>query len=140
MVIQEAENHCRFDCTTEYMATSDAGRELVWVRTLLHILRFSLANTTPLLCDNTDAMLLCGDQAFHNCVKHLDVKYHWICKRIESGELLVGQIPTSGNVADAMMKALSGLHFTVLCNCLGVCQCETGIGTEGECKDKGENV
>ena len=53
-------------------------------------------------------MLLCGDQAFHNQVKHLDVKYHWICERIEKEEMVVSCIPTSGNVADILTKALPG--------------------------------
>jgi hypothetical protein len=127
-------------CAAEYMAASDAGQELMWMRTLLRELRFGSAKATPLLCDNTAAVLLCGDQAFHNRVKHLDVKYHWIRERVENGELLVGQIPTSGNVADAMTKALPGPRFSTLRNCLGVRQCETDVGTEGECKDEGERM
>jgi hypothetical protein len=124
-------------CAAKYTAMSDASQELVWMRTLLCELRFNPLTATALLCDNTAAVLLCGDQAFHNRVKHLNIKYHWICERIENRELLVGQIPTSGNVANAMTKALPGPHFTTLCKCLGVCQCETDIGTEGECKGKG---
>jgi hypothetical protein len=127
-------------CAAKYMAASDAGQELVWMRTLLCELGFGSARATPLLCDNTAVVLLCGDQTFHNRIKHLDVKYHWICEHIENGELLVGQIPTSGNVVDAMTKALPGLRFSTLRNCLGVHQCETDDGTEGECKDEGEHV
>ena len=123
-------------CATEYMATSEAGRELVWLRTLLHELGFDLTSPTPLLCDNSAAILLCGDQAFHNRVKHLDVKYHWIRERVENGKLLVGQIPTSGNVADALTKALPSPHFTSLRTCLGVHQCKTEVRAEGECKDE----
>jgi transposase InsO family protein len=89
-------------CAAEYMAALEAGRELVWLRTLLRELGFGSTSPTPLLCDNTAAVLLCGDQAFHNRVKHIDVKYHWIRERVENGEVLVGQIPTSGNVADAL--------------------------------------
>ena len=106
------------------MAVSEAGRELVWLRTLLGELRFGPTSPTPLLCDNSAAVLLCGDQAFHNRVKHLDVKYHWIRERVESGKLLVGQIPTSGNVADVLTKALPGPQFTSLRTCLGVRQRE----------------
>ena len=127
-------------CTTEYMAASDASQELMWLRTLLCELGFGLTAATPLLCNNTAAVLLCGDQAFHNQVKHLDVKYHWIHEHVENRELLLSQIPTSGNVADAMTKALPSPHFSSLRNCLGVHQCETGVSTEGECKDKGEQA
>ena len=102
------------NCAAEYMAASEAGHELVWLRMLLCELGFNLTSPTPLLCDNSAAVLLCGDQAFHNHVKHLDVKYHWIREHVENGELLVRQIPTSGNVVDTLMKALPGPHFTSL--------------------------
>ena len=53
-------------CAAEYMAASEAGRELVWMRTLLCELSFGSPLATPLLCDNSAAVLLCADQAFHN--------------------------------------------------------------------------
>ena len=96
-------------CAAEYMAASEASRELVWLRTLLRELNFKQSHATPLLCDNSAAVLLCGDQAFHNQVKHLDVKYHWIRERVEKEEMIIGRIPTSGNVADILTKALPGL-------------------------------
>jgi hypothetical protein len=43
-----------------------SGRELVWLRTLLQELSFGPTDATQLLCDNSAAVLLCGDQAFHN--------------------------------------------------------------------------
>jgi transposase InsO family protein len=122
-------------CAAEYMAASEAGRELVWLRTLLHELGFGSSLPTPLLCDNSAAVVLCGDQAFHNRVKHLDVKYHWIRERVENKELIVGRIPSSGNVADILTKALPIPQFTSLRGCLGVHQRRTGIRAEGECED-----
>ena len=86
-------------------------------------------------CDNTAAVLLCGDQAFHNRVKHLDVRYHWIRERVENGELVVGRIPSSGNIADVLTKALPGPRFVTLRGCLGVHQRGTAVRAEGECKD-----
>lgn len=63
-------------CTAEYIAASEAGHELVWLRKLLISLGFPSPHTTPLLCDNTAAVLLCEDQAYHSRVKHIDVRYH----------------------------------------------------------------
>jgi hypothetical protein len=122
-------------CTAEYMAASEARQELVWLRTLLCKIGFGPTSATPLLCNNSAAVLLCGDQAFHNRVKHLDVKYHWIREHVENKELLVRQIPSSGNAADILTKALPGPCFVSLQNCLGVCQHRTGVCAEGECKD-----
>ena len=122
-------------CAAEYMSASEAGRELIWLRTLLHELGLGSSLPTPLLCDNSAAVVLCGDQAFHNRVKHIDVKYHWIRERVENGELIVGRIPSSSNFADALTKALPGPLFASLRGCLGIHQRRTGIHAEGECKD-----
>ena len=122
-------------CAAEYMAASEAGRELVWMRTLLRELGFGPTHATPLLCDNLAAVLLCGDQAFHNRVKHIDVRYHWIRERVESEELVVGHIPSSGNLADVLTKALPGPHFVCMRGYLGIHQRDTGVPAEGEYKD-----
>lgn len=118
-------------CAAEYMAASEACCKLIWLCTLLRELGFGSTLTTPLLCDNSATIMLCGDQAFHNQVKHLDVKYHWIWERVENGDLIVGQIPSSGNIADILTKALPGPQFASLHGCLGVLQHQTGIHTEG---------
>ena len=117
------------------MAASEVGRELVWMCTLLRELGFGSSLATPLLCNNSAIVLLCGNQAFHNRVKHLDVQYHWIRERVEAEELIVGQIASSGNVADILTKVLPAPCFMSLRGCLGVHQRETDIHTEGECKD-----
>lgn len=67
-------------------------------------------------------------------MKHLNVKYHWICECIENEEMVVGCIPTSGNMVDVLTKALPGPQFVTLQGCLGVFQQDTGVHAEGECK------
>ena len=96
------------------MDDSEAGQELVWLWTLLCELGFGLNLTTPFLCDNSAAVLLCGNQAFHNCIKHLEVRYHWIKEQVENEELIVEQISLLSNIADVLTKALSSPHFISL--------------------------
>ena len=74
--------------------------------TLLHELGFGPSCATPLLCHNSAAVLLCSDQVIHKRVKHLNVRYHWIQEQVESEELVIGWIVSSGNVADILTKAL----------------------------------
>ena len=107
-------------CAAEYMAVSEAGWELVWLRTLLRELGYESIKATPLLCDNSAAVLLSADQSFHNRTKHLDVRYHWIRERVDRGELIVGQIATADNIADVFTKALPGPQFLNLRKCLGI--------------------
>jgi hypothetical protein len=109
-------------CTAEYMAVSEADLELVWLSTLLHELGFSSPHATPLLCDNSATMSLCGDQAFHSQVKHLDIKYCWICEHIEKENLIVGQIPSSGKLVNILTKALPSPQLVSLQGCLGIHQ------------------
>lgn len=109
-------------CAAKYMSASEAGRELVWLHTLLGELGFGSTLPPPLLCDNSAAVVLCGDQVFHNWVKHIDVKYHWIRECVDNGELIVGRIPSSGNIADILTKALPGPAFASLRGCLGLHQ------------------
>ena len=107
-------------CAAEYMAVSEAGRELVWLRTLLWELGYEPTKATPLLCNNSAAILLSADQSFHNCAKHLDVCYHWIRECVDRGELIVGQIATIDNIVDIFTKALPGPQFLNLWKCLGI--------------------
>ncbi len=107
-------------CAAEYVAVSEAGKELIWLRTLLTELGYKPEEASKLLCDNSAAVLLSADQAFHDRTKHLDVRYHWIRGRVEDGEVVVTRIATSDNVADGLTKALPAPAFANFRNFLGI--------------------
>jgi len=60
-------------CAAEYIAVSEARKELIWLQALLTELGYRLKGPSKLLCDNSTAVLLCADQAFHDRTKHLNV-------------------------------------------------------------------
>ena len=107
-------------CAAEYMAVSEAGQELIWLRTLLQELGYETTKATPLLWYISTAILLSANQSFHHCTKHLNVHYHWICEHIDQGELIVGQIATIDNIADIFTKVIPGPQFLNLQKCLGI--------------------
>jgi hypothetical protein len=107
-------------CAAEYIAVSEAGKELVWIRQLLTELGYKPKDASRLLCDNTAAVLLSADQAFHNRTKHLDVRYHWIRERVENGEIVVTRVASSDNIADGFTKALPMPAFVDFRNFLGL--------------------
>jgi hypothetical protein len=107
-------------CAAEYIAVSEAGKELAWIRNLLMELGFDPKGPTKLLCDNSAAVILSSDQLFHKCVKHLDVWYHWIRERVENGDITVNQITSSSNITDILTKALPEPVFVNLRKFLGV--------------------
>jgi hypothetical protein len=115
-------------CAAEYIAVSEASRELVWMRNLLAELDCTQREPSKLLCDNTAAVILSGDQAFHDRVKHLDVRYHWIRECVENGDITVTQIASSDNVADVLTKALPEPAFASLRGFLGVVKTDHILG------------
>jgi hypothetical protein len=69
-------------CKAEYVAASDASKELTWLHTLLLELNFTQPSATPLLCDNTSSITLSEDALYHSKVKHIDIVVHSIRERI----------------------------------------------------------
>ena len=56
-------------CESEYVATCEATKEAVWLRTLLLALDHAQIQATLLCCDNNGALILSRDPSFHACVK-----------------------------------------------------------------------
>lgn len=107
-------------CAAEYIALSEASRELIWVCSLLDELGYKPKEAPRLLCDNSAAVILSGDQVFHDRVKHLDIHYHWIREHVENGEIVVSQIATINNITNILTKALLEPAFMNLRKFLGM--------------------
>jgi hypothetical protein len=91
----------------EYIAVSEASREAVWLRSLLRKLELLPDGPTTLFCDNNGAIALSFDQAFHARVKHVDVRYHFICEQVEAKQITVRCVPSAENVSDIFTKPLA---------------------------------
>jgi hypothetical protein len=50
----------------EYIAISEASREICWLQQLLGEINFSQNSPMPLLCNNNGAIALSGDPSFHS--------------------------------------------------------------------------
>eukprot|EP00253_Pinus_taeda_P006689 PITA_06689 len=68
------------DSTTEaeYVATTEATKEIVWLRKILEDLQVKQVQSTPLMIDNTSAIKLAKNPKFHDQTKHINTKYHLI--------------------------------------------------------------
>lgn len=93
-------------CVSEYIAAHDAAKELVWLRTLLSELQLTPVGPTPLYCDNSAAVTLAGDQAFHKKVKHVAVRYHYLRELVQRQQIVVQHVAGKSNVADIFTKPL----------------------------------
>jgi hypothetical protein len=52
-------------------------------------------------------------------VKHVELKYYFTQHRIQSGQAKVRYVPSEGNAADGLTKALAGAQFKKMCQ--GLC-------------------
>src|SRR6266850_1307470 len=83
----------------EYVATTHAAKEALWLRKLIHKLFPSLIAMTPLYCDNQAAIKLIKDDNYHARTKHIDVRYHFIRYTVQSSALNMIYCPTEDTSA-----------------------------------------
>jgi hypothetical protein len=98
------------DSTTEaeYIATSEAAKEAVWIRNFVSELGVvpSASNPMNLYCDNSGATAQAKEPRAHKRAKHVLQCYHLIREIIGQGVVKVCKVHTDHNVADPLMKPL----------------------------------
>eukprot|EP00253_Pinus_taeda_P025975 PITA_25975 len=62
----------------EYMATSTASCEAIWLRKLLVNLFRRSMEATIILCDNQSCIKLSENLVFHDQSKHIDIRCHFV--------------------------------------------------------------
>ena len=87
---------------------------------LLSGIGFAPPGPTSILCDNNTAINLSKDPSLHQHVKHIDIKYHFLCEHVHSGELKLSYINTHHNLTDIFTKALNTTKFEKLWGFLGL--------------------
>ena len=100
---------------SEYIASNHAGKEGVWLRSLLQSLQPFTSPSNPhrtlqattLLADNQSAINITENPENHQRTKHFDVKWHWIREQVERQVFAIKYIPTDEMTADIMTKALA---------------------------------
>ena len=107
-------------CEAEYVAASEAGKEIAWLRMLLHEIEFPQLSSSPLMCDNNGAIVLTEDSSFHARVKHIDIAHHSIRERVSRRQLKLHYVRSKDNIADIFTKALPRKDYDRLRTCLGL--------------------
>ena len=96
----------------EYMATTEAGKEALWVARFLASLGYRLpSQPVSLRADNKGAILLTANPEFHRRTKHIEIRHHWIREKVDSKEIVITYISTKDMVADGLTKALDPKPF-----------------------------
>ena len=48
---------------------------------------------------------------FHDKLKHIEIKYHFIWDMVQKGDVKIKYVPTAEQVADVLTKPLSRVNF-----------------------------
>lgn len=100
----------------EYIASSDASKEAIWLQRLLSEIDSLPVGHVRLLCDNQSAIRLIHNPANHQRTKHIDVRYHFIQEKHVNGDIVIDYVPTIHQLADIFTKSLPTPQFTFLCS------------------------
>ncbi len=90
----------------EYIATTHAAKEAIWLRKLIFELFPDLNMPTTLYCDNQATLRLATDDNYHARTKHIDIRYHFIQHVVASDALQLVYCPTDDMTMDILTKAL----------------------------------
>jgi hypothetical protein len=89
----------------EYIAATEACKEMVWLKAFLGELGMEQSDCT-LFSDSQSAIHLAKNSAFHARTKHIDIRYHFIRSLLEDGQLTLTKIHTKENPADMLTKVV----------------------------------
>jgi hypothetical protein len=107
-------------CEAEFMATTEAAKQGLWLRSLLSELTAKQPKSVTLYVDNNSAIALMKNPVFHGRSKHIDIKYHFIRECVERKQIVVKRVWTKEQKADTLTKALPTVMLGVMNHLLGV--------------------
>ncbi|GKA87395.1 putative RNA-directed DNA polymerase [Tanacetum coccineum] len=103
----------------EYVAATEACKELLWLKRFLQELGFK-QQRYAVLCDNQSTIHLAKNSMFHKRTKHIDIRYHWIRDAIEDGMFELNKVHTDDNASDMLTKAVAREKLKVCCSIAGM--------------------
>lgn len=106
----------------EYVATSEAIKEAVWLENFLRDLEVipNLEQPMVVYCENSGAVANSKEPRSHQRGKHIDRKFHLIREIVERRDMTVREIKSEDNPADPFTKTLSSRVFEGCLEGLGI--------------------
>jgi hypothetical protein len=98
----------------EYMAVSAAVQEAIFLRGLMGDLGYVQAGATTIYEDNQGCIAMTENPVMHQRTKHIDIRYHFVRERVESGDIKLEYVPTEEQLADLLTKPLLRNRVTSL--------------------------
>lgn len=104
---------------SEYTALSEASREAVYLRNLLHEITGKLY-AINLYCDNQSALKLASSHQSHSRSKHIDVRHHYIRDVVKNNYVKIDYVPSEEMPADLLTKGLCSVKHYKFMHMLGL--------------------
>ncbi|KAL2252662.1 UNVERIFIED_CONTAM: Retrovirus-related Pol polyprotein from transposon TNT 1-94 [Sesamum indicum] len=94
----------------EYIATTEAFKEALWLDGLIKGIGFSKEKLI-IFSDSQSSIQLCKNPVFHDRTKHIDVRYHFIRDIVGRDVIKLEKISSEENPADMGTKCLPSEKF-----------------------------
>ncbi|GMF58098.1 unnamed protein product [Phytophthora fragariaefolia] len=91
----------------EYIALSECVKEVVWMRLLLKDLGSEQTGGTVVYEDSQGAMALAMNVGYQSRTKHIDIRYHFICEKVATGEVKLKYVESKNQLAVFLTNGLS---------------------------------
>lgn len=99
----------------EYAAMSRCVQQMVWMQNWLSEAKMEYTLPGVMKGDNRGAIALTKNTKDHGKVKHIDIRHHYLHELVQSGTIIVEQVPSTDNLADIFTKPLPrDLHHHLL--------------------------
>ena len=105
---------------SEYVAASNAIKELIWLQRLTGEITGNQFEATKLYVDNQSAINLVKNPILHQRSKHIDIRYHFVREKFKEATFSLQYIETNDQVADIFTKAIPKVRFQYLRAQLGI--------------------
>ena len=105
---------CLSTAESEFVAATEAAKDVVWLRGLLLELGFALTSPSVLLEDNQACVSMIGNNSVSGRNRHFAVKMAWLREQVSNKVLTFIFVPSKLNCADIFTKVLPDAQFRAL--------------------------
>ncbi|KAL0449037.1 UNVERIFIED_CONTAM: Secreted RxLR effector protein [Sesamum latifolium] len=123
------------DSTTEaeYIATSEAAKEVVWMKNYIQELGVvpSIAEPVVIFCDSNGAIAQAKEPRSHHRSKHILRRYHLLREMVSRGECRIDRVSSAENTVDPLTKPMSQVAHTQHLDKMGLSQLVIGFRSSG---------
>ena len=95
----------------EFMGGTDAGKMLLYVRSIMWDLGIPQLAASPLYEDNDAATAMANSSKPTTRTRHMDIKYHVLCEWVDRDLVVMERVDTTVNMADHFTKQLGPTLF-----------------------------